>query len=165
MGVLTAATIAVSQALAAAPALAGEPAVGLTDTNQLVFFDTDTPGRIVRTIAITGLAPTEGLLAIDFRPGGGTDALARRLYAVSAMSRIYTIDLYTGAATAVPGTATPPRIDAVRHQSPRRSPRQAHPQAAVPAAGPSSSPALGTGPQPRPTSRRGSARGRGSRRA
>ena len=38
-----AAVLGLGQAVLAAPSLAGEPAVALTDTNQLLFFDTDTP--------------------------------------------------------------------------------------------------------------------------
>jgi len=102
------AAAAIGQALLSTSAFAGEPAVGLTDANQLVFFDTDTPGTIIRTIAVTGLQPTEGLVAIDFRPGGGTDALARQLYALSAQSRVYTINLTSGTADLVPGTSSPP---------------------------------------------------------
>jgi hypothetical protein len=97
------AALGLGQAVLAAPSFAGEPAVALTDNNQLRFFDTDTPQTIIRSLAVTGLQPAEGLIAIDFRPGG-TDPLAGALYAISADSRIYTIDTFSGVATPVTGT-------------------------------------------------------------
>jgi hypothetical protein len=69
--------------------------VGLTTTNQLLYFDTATPGTILRTTPITGLQLGEDLLGLDVRPANG------KLYAVSSTSQLYTIDFATGAATAV----------------------------------------------------------------
>ena len=55
-----------------------------------------------------GLQPAEGLVAIDFRPGGGTGSLAGALYAISADSRIYTIDPFSGFADPVTANGSPP---------------------------------------------------------
>ncbi len=79
-----------------APALS---LIGLTSTNQLVRFDSATPGTIVSTTTITGLQTGENILGIDFRPANGL------LYGLGSTSRLYTINTTTGAATQV-GTAT-----------------------------------------------------------
>jgi hypothetical protein len=82
-------------ALAGAPPALAETIYGLTTTNLLERFDSSTPGTIDALIPVTGLAPNESLVTIDFRPDGGD------LYALSDQSRMYTINLVTGAATQV----------------------------------------------------------------
>jgi hypothetical protein len=72
-----------------------EPIICLTSSNQLLTFDSATPGTITKTVTITGLAAGENLVGIDFRPGTG------RLYGLSSASRIYLINSETGATTAV----------------------------------------------------------------
>ncbi len=72
---------------------------GVTTTNQLVRFDSATPGTVVAVGAITGIQGGETILGIDFRPATG------QLYALGSTSRLYTIDTATGAATLV-GTLT-----------------------------------------------------------
>lgn len=72
-----------------------EPIICLTSSNQLLTFDSATPGTITKTVTITGLAAGENLVGIDFRPGTG------RLYGLSSASRLYLINSETGAATAV----------------------------------------------------------------
>ena len=66
---------------------------GVTVDNQLVRFDSATPGTVVTIGAITGIDGGENILGIDFRPATG------QLYALGSNSRLYTINLTTGAAT------------------------------------------------------------------
>ncbi|RZK63023.1 MAG: DUF4394 domain-containing protein, partial [Hymenobacter sp.] len=97
--------IAVSiPAPAALTALSGQLVYGVTASNNLITFDSGNPG-VVRTITgISGLPATQALVGTDFRPntgqlfGLGYDASAP---APTANSQVYTIDLTTGAATAV----------------------------------------------------------------
>jgi hypothetical protein len=72
-----------------------EPIVGLTTTNNLIVFDSATPGTVSSPVAITGLQAGETLLGIDFRPA------TRTLYGLGSTSRLYTIDTATGVATQV----------------------------------------------------------------
>lgn len=89
-------------ALPAATASA-EQLVGLTLTNQLVRFDSATPGTISSTVGITGLTPGDVLAGIDVRPanntlyGFATDA-GLGMSAVG-VGRVYAINLATGVAT------------------------------------------------------------------
>lgn len=68
---------------------------GVTSANSLVSFDTATPGTINSTVAVSGLNVGASLLGIDFRPANGL------LYGVSSDSRLYTINLSSGAATSI----------------------------------------------------------------
>ena len=68
---------------------------GVTNTNQLVRFDSATPGTISTVGPIIGLQASENILGIDFRPATG------QLYALGSTSRIYVINTSTGAATQV----------------------------------------------------------------
>src|SRR5664279_1481984 len=72
-----------------------EQMVALSSDNRLFFFDHTTPGTITRTAVITGLQSGETLFGIDFRPATG------QLYALGSTSRLYQLDVNTGAATAV----------------------------------------------------------------
>jgi hypothetical protein len=63
-------------------------------SNNLQIFNLNTPGTPVNK-AITGLQPAENILGIDMRPATG------QLFALGSSSRIYTINMATGAATAV----------------------------------------------------------------
>jgi uncharacterized protein (TIGR03437 family) len=76
-----------------------EVLVALTSGNNLVFFNSRTPGTTLRTVGVTGLQPGESLLGIDARPATG------QLYALGSSNRIYTINPVTGAASQV-GSAT-----------------------------------------------------------
>ncbi|MGE0884718.1 MAG: DUF4394 domain-containing protein [Blastocatellales bacterium] len=76
----------------------------VTSGNNLINFNTITPGAIIRSLAITGLGQGEAILGIDFRPRTG------QLYAVSSASRIYTINTSTGAATAIGSSAFTPAL-------------------------------------------------------
>src|SRR5678809_1253267 len=74
---------------------------GVTTTNLLVSFNSGAPGTILSSVAITGLQAGETILGIDFRPA------TKQLYGLGSTSRIYTISLSTGAATAVGSPFTP----------------------------------------------------------
>ncbi len=71
---------------------------GVNTSNQLVRFDSATPGIVVTIGTITGLQAGENVLGIDFRPANG------QLYALGSTSRLYTINAISSAATQV-GTA------------------------------------------------------------
>lgn len=66
--------------------------------NNLLIFDPRTPGEPISK-AITGLQSNETILAIDFR--NASIGNAAQLFALGSDSRLYTIDLGSGAATAV----------------------------------------------------------------
>lgn len=68
---------------------------GLSTRNQLVRFDSATPGMISQSSFIWGLAANEELVGIDFRPATGS------LYGVGSFGRIYTLDTMSGMATFV----------------------------------------------------------------
>lgn len=67
----------------------------LTDNNQLVRLNTQNPSASLGMITVTGVMNNERLIGIDFRPATG------QLYGISSGSRLYTINLNTGAATAL----------------------------------------------------------------
>ena len=71
---------------------------GVNTANQLVRFDSATPGTVSAPLTVTGLQAGENILGIDFRPANG------QLYGLGSTSRLYLINLTTGAAAAV-GTA------------------------------------------------------------
>jgi hypothetical protein len=82
-------------------AVKGTSFYALTASNELVNYLSGNPLKEVSAVTITGLAAGERLLAIDFRPATG------QLYGVSGASKIYTINVSTGQATAVGGSFTP----------------------------------------------------------
>lgn len=94
--------LAVAVVVASAAPLAAEQLVALTATNDLVRFDSATPGTST-TVAITGIIGGDLLVGIDVRPSNNV------LYAVATdggtggadagVGRIYSIDPFTGAAT------------------------------------------------------------------
>ena len=76
--------------------------LGLNNTNQLLRFDTDTPGTIRSTVNIQGLNAGEAVVGIDYRPRTG------QLYAVAVdgngtglNARLLTVNPFDGATTAV----------------------------------------------------------------
>jgi hypothetical protein len=82
-------------------------AVGVVSMNgvvgidsALVRFDTDTPGTIASTTRVTGLVGGDVLVGIDVRPATG------ELFGLGSGSRLYRIDIGTGAATQI-GPAFP----------------------------------------------------------
>ena len=76
----------------------------LTDGNQLLQVSTASPSSPITTVNITGVIAGDRIMAIDFRPATG------QLYGVSNMSRIYTINPITGAASVVGGAAFSPGV-------------------------------------------------------
>lgn len=90
----------------AAPFLPGPAIEGtvfaVTTGNRLLQFNRETPGAINRSLAITGTAPNENIVAIDFRPRTG------QLIALSDASRLYTLNTQTGAAAPIGPAFTPP---------------------------------------------------------
>jgi hypothetical protein len=85
--------------LGALPAPAGAVsrarAYAVTTTNQLISFETISPGTIDRAVAVSGLQPGEDLLGLDQRPRTG------EWYALGSTGRLYRLDVVTGAATPV----------------------------------------------------------------
>ena len=77
------------------PPPAPSVAFAITSGNRLIEFNTSRPGVITRTNNITGLQSGEMIRGIDIRPANG------QLYALGSTSRLYTINVATGAATAV----------------------------------------------------------------
>lgn len=72
----------------------------VTTTNQLVRFNSQTPGTVVTVGAITGLQGGENILGIDFRPATG------ELFALGSNSRLYVVNKTTAAATFVATLST-----------------------------------------------------------
>jgi hypothetical protein len=69
--------VVVSLALVAGPGPVGaEPIVGLTASNQIFSFDSNSPGTIGPLIPVTGLVPGTTLVGIDFRPATPGTSLA-----------------------------------------------------------------------------------------
>jgi hypothetical protein len=75
--------------------------VALTAGQQLVTFDSATPGTVLTSVAVTGLTQGETLASLDYRPGTG------QLFALSSQNRVFTINLSSGALTQVGTTALP----------------------------------------------------------
>jgi hypothetical protein len=73
----------------------GYTAYGVTTANQLVSFNTARPNTLLSTVAITGLQAGENVIGIDFRPATG------QLYALGSTSRLYRINVATGAVTQI----------------------------------------------------------------
>ncbi len=68
-------------------------------------FSTKSPEKLKSSVQITGLQAGEKLLGIDFRPSTG------QLYGVGSTSRIYVINLTSGAARMIGAGAFTPAID------------------------------------------------------
>jgi hypothetical protein len=73
----------------------------ITTDDKLISFAPGAPQNLLSSDTITGLSFGESLVGIDFRPNG------EELYALSTSSRIYTLDVDTGAATPVAASFTP----------------------------------------------------------
>jgi hypothetical protein len=82
-----------------------QPFYALTDQNAIVAYN----ARDVRTpqsnISLSGLAASETMLSIDFRPATG------ELYGISSLSRLYLIDVSSGAVRGVSATAFAPLLN------------------------------------------------------
>jgi hypothetical protein len=86
---------AVSTSLLIVAAAHAEGLLALTTTNQLLTFDSSTPGTIATSVGVTGLVAGETLLGVDQRPATGL------LYGLGSTSRLYSINQATGVATQV----------------------------------------------------------------
>ena len=89
-------------ALGAMVALSGsamgqEQVYGVTDTGDLVSWDSGDSSNLLSGVAIQGLESNERLRGIDFRPADG------RLYGLGSFNNLYTIDTMTGQASLVGG--------------------------------------------------------------
>ncbi len=91
-------------ATAPATGTGAETIFAVTPNNLLLRFSSASVQVIDRAIPITGLQAGETLLGIDFRPAN------KQLYALGGTSRIYTLNLDTGAATQVGTSQFSPRI-------------------------------------------------------
>jgi Domain of unknown function (DUF4394) len=84
------------------PNASGEQMVyALTTAGQLVTFDQKKPGEVKAKMMISGLGSGEKIADMDVRPAN------KKLYAVSNLSQLYTIDPTSGAATKVGTPFTP----------------------------------------------------------
>lgn len=120
-----------------ATAQSGDTVLGVTASNQLITFNSNTPGTIEDTIAITGLQAAENILGIDFRPA------TNLLFGLGSTGRLYTLNPSTGVATQV-GTGTfgtltgtafgfdfNPAADRIRIVSDQQQNLRLHPDTAV----------------------------------
>lgn len=69
-------------------------AYAVDNANNFLIFNPVNPGTPIAKV-ITGLAPSETVLGIDFRPANG------QIYALGSSSRLYTVNAATGAFTVV----------------------------------------------------------------
>src|SRR5436190_13703392 len=69
--------------------------IGLTSTQDVIRFDSATPGTIISSAPITGLVAGESIKGIDSRPANGL------IYGLSSGNQLYTIDPSSGVATQV----------------------------------------------------------------
>ena len=67
----------------------------ITVRDTFISFDSSTPGTLINSRPVTGLQAGETLQSIDFDPNTG------RLYAISSLHTLYTVDLTTGVVTPV----------------------------------------------------------------
>ncbi len=78
----------------------GQLVYALTVNNNLISFDSDLPG-IIRTItSISGIFSSQPLVGLDFRPATG-ELFGLGYNNGTGMARLYTLNLMSGAATAV----------------------------------------------------------------
>ncbi len=97
---LASAVLGVASITSIASVASAETIIGLTPTNQLLQFNSATPGTTT-SVNISGLATGERILGIDQRP------LDQRIYGISTSSIIYSINTVTGLATASGPAFTP----------------------------------------------------------
>lgn len=89
----------------AAPSTTAQQLAGLTASNQILLFRSDSPGNLQGSATVTGLQSGERLLGLDADPANG------RLYALGSSNRIYAIDPVTGEATAISSTPFSPPLN------------------------------------------------------
>lgn len=93
--VTTAVAVTVLDLLSVANPAIAVSLTGLDLQNNLVFFDSNTPGTVTGKVGVTGLQTGESLVGIDYRPA------TSGLFGVGSTNRVYSINPTTGAATAV----------------------------------------------------------------
>jgi hypothetical protein len=93
---VTAAALAVPSAASAAEEIAG-----VTGSNKILTFGSDSPGNIDSAYPISGLASGEKIVGLDTRPSTG------QLYGLGKTGRIYVIDAASGTSRAVTGPISP----------------------------------------------------------
>ncbi len=86
------------------PSVQGRIVYGLDGNNNLIRFGSMSPGTVTNTFPISGLQIGESVLGIDFRPNDG------RLFGMSNMNRVYTLDTLSGAALPVGVAAFTPAL-------------------------------------------------------
>lgn len=72
-----------------------EPITVLTSGGRLLTIDSAAPQTVTKTLTVTGLDAGDALVSIDYRPATGG------LFGLGKLSRLYSINAETGAATAV----------------------------------------------------------------
>ena len=95
LGTPTTAVLTITDNDGGAPGAAGATIFAVTTVNNLVTFNSATPGTITASVAITGLQSGEVIRGIDVRPR------TLQLFAVGSTGRLYSVNPTTGAATAV----------------------------------------------------------------
>ena len=91
-----------AEASVAAASAPGQTIYGIDADNNLLRFGANRPGQVAQRMPVTGLAPGERIVGIDFRPSDlNVDAVTDvgKLYGVSSTGSAYRIDPATGAAT------------------------------------------------------------------
>ena len=78
----------------------GEMIWGITMNGNLVSFDTDQPGQIRSTKAVTGVTSGQNLMGMDYRPSTGV-LYAMGYNSATGAAQLYTLDVNTGVATTV----------------------------------------------------------------
>lgn len=90
-GLLASVLLASCAGLSVPPAGLGEQLVAVTAQHELLVFHAGEPGRILERRPVTGLAPGEQIVGIDYRVARGV------LYALAQSGRLYTLDVPSGA--------------------------------------------------------------------
>ena len=72
---------------APAAASAADAVYGLTDSNRLVRFNTDAPGKVLQTVPVQGLEAGETLVGIDVRPRTTSSTASARRTASTGSTR------------------------------------------------------------------------------
>lgn len=98
---LVAAAVTVTALAVPATASAAEELAGVTGSNKVLTFGSDSPGNIDSAYPITGLPSGEKIVGIDTRPATG------QLYALGKSGTIYVLDPSSGATRRVAGPITP----------------------------------------------------------
>ena len=75
--------------------------LGVTTNNILIRFDSEAPGTVIDSVAITGLQGGENILGLDFRPANNS------LVGIGSTSVVYVINTSTGAAVAAGAAFSP----------------------------------------------------------